>query len=148
MEDRIVLFGSYNKGPEYEKKMEKVEQLRSNGHKVDLYYLLALTADDALPKRDVDRLMIANIKRAIAMFNPNILAFHNGLTLQLKMHDFVRAMEQIKKLHADLIYLLEYLNQPEKSYVFRQDAGFLKWCKTRFEQEHDLYDILWKPKIS
>lgn len=148
MEDRIVLFGSYDKGPEYEKKLEKVEALKGQGLQVHLHYLLALTADDALPKRDVDRLMIANINRAITVFEPNILAFHNGLTLNLKMKDFVRAMEQIRKSHPDLICLLEYLNQPQKSYVFRQDAGFLKWCKTRFEQEHYLYELLWKPKIS
>lgn len=147
MKDTVVIFGSYNKGPEFEEKIEKVKKLKQEGINANLFYLLKLTSDDDLPKINVDFLMISNIKNAINLFKPDVLAFHNGLTLSLRKQEFIRAIISTRRDNIGMVYLLEHLNSPERSYVFKDDPDFLKWCELNFEKEHILYDVIWKPKI-
>ncbi len=144
MDESIVIFGSYNKGPEYMDKMEKVKELRAQGLNVSLYYLLALTPDDNLPDRFVHYLIEKNIEKAIKLFNPTVLAFHNGLTLMMKNSEFKMAIEKIRPRYPDMKFLLEHLNQPDKGYNFKQNYGFLPWCQRHFIDEHELYSVLWK----
>jgi hypothetical protein len=146
MNDTIVIFGSYNKGPEFEEKQTKVDKLKQEGIDAHLFYLLELTGDDKLPEYNVDVLMITNISKGIENFNPTILAFHNGLTIRLRKKEFMIAIRTIRFKHPKLKLLIEHLNRPDKSYAFKDDPNFLTWCRQNFENDHQLYDIIWKPK--
>ena len=146
MKDTVAIFSSYNKGPEFEEKTENVKKLKQQGINANLFYLLELTSGDKLPKINVDFLMISNIKNAINLFKPNILAFHNGLTISLRKQEFIKAINSTRRYDPSMIYLVEHLNCPEKSHVFRDDPDFLKWCELNFENHHTLYDVIWKPK--
>jgi hypothetical protein len=147
MKDTVVIFSSYNKSPEFEEKMENVKKLKLEGINANLFYLLKLTSDDKLPKINVDSLIISNIQNAINLFKPNILAFHNGLTISLRKQEFIKAINSTRRCNFGMIYLIEYLNCPERSSVFRNDPDFLKWCKSNFEKEHTLCNVIWKSKI-
>jgi hypothetical protein len=147
VKDKIVIFASYDQGPEFEKKLEKVNYLKETGINVDLFHLLRLTNSFGLPDAYVDRLIVNNIKAAIQLFEPNVLAFHNGITINLKKKEFVNAIGIIKDLNPGMTYLMECLNCPEKSSNFRDDPVFLGWCELNFEKDHILYDVIWKSKI-
>ena len=147
MENSLVIFGSYEKGPEYEEKRANVEKLVTEGLDAHLFYLLELDENNALPKTKVKEQMVKNVERAIELFHPAILAFHNGLTIQLRKADFIAAINSIKTSHNDFIFLLENINHPEKSYALKSDPNFQHWCSQNFENSHQLYDIIWKPKI-
>lgn len=146
MKDTIVIFGSYDKGPEFEEKKAKVDKLNQEGIDANLFYLLGLTADDKLPEYHVDVLMVTNISKAIEKYHPTILAFHNGLTIRLRKKEFMIAIRTIRFKYPPLKLLLEHLNRPDKSYAFKDDPNFLTWCRQNFENDHQLYDIIWKPK--
>ena len=146
MNEKIVIFGSYNKGPEYEEKLSKVDELRIKGLDIHLFYLLALTYDDRLPEQFADQLITKNIEVAISRFQPTVLAFHNGLTLNLRNEEFKTAIEKVKPKYPELKFLIEHLNNPDMGSNFKQKQGFLGWCQENFISTHELYDILWKRK--
>jgi hypothetical protein len=139
---------NYHGGEEFALKTDQVKKLREEGVNINLYYLLTLINNNGcnqLPKENVDRIITCNIKYAIEIFNPNILAFHNGITISHNNQEFICAINTIKKCHSEMTCLIENLDRPEENYVFAKKTNFLEWCKLNFEEEHILYDIIWKP---
>ncbi len=146
MNEAIVVFASYNKGPELEEKRKHIRNLAGLGIDAHLAYLLELTRDGALPKTNVEYDMISNIKEAIHLYKPQVLAFHLGLTIYLRTQEFMDAINSIKKSNGHLTYLLENINHPDTNNIFKKDPDFFEWCNRNFETEHNLYNILWSPK--